>query len=117
MSPTVLIVEDDLDVRETMSMLLEMNGYNVVAAKDGEEGLAELERCGKVDVIFLDLVMPRMTGWQVVERLRADSQLAKIPVVVHSSSDLTPPAGVARVLVKPVQVDQLLATFRELCGR
>jgi CheY-like chemotaxis protein len=116
MSHVVLLVEDEADLRETLRDGLEMYGYTVVAAEDGQHALEELERIDKVCLILLDLLMPRMNGWDFYAKLRERPERAAVPVIVHSSATQAAPAGVTRVLAKPVSFERLIATIREFCG-
>lgn len=113
---TVLLVEDELELRELMQEALELNGYRVVAAADGAEALALVSSVERVCLVILDLLMPRMDGWEFCARARSQPQLAGVPIVVHSSSVAEPPAGANGVLRKPVELDQLLSTVRQYCA-
>jgi CheY-like chemotaxis protein len=115
MSHTVLLVEDEDDLRETMRDALEFNGYAVVAATDGLAALEELDRIDDICLVLLDLLMPRMNGWDFLEQLRARPALAGVPVVVHSSAPSPAPQGATRILQKPLELQRLLAVVRELC--
>jgi CheY-like chemotaxis protein len=113
---TVLVVEDEEELREMMRDALELNGYAVVTATDGREALDKLAGIERLCLVLLDLLMPRMNGWEFVEALRARSEIASVPVVVQSSALASAPAGVARVLQKPVMFDQLLSVVKEYCA-
>ena len=113
---TLLLVEDEDDLRDSMRDLLEGNGYAVIAARDGREALDALDRADALFcLVLLDLLMPRMNGWDFFDAMRTRPQFASIPVVVHSSSPSRAPAGVRRVLQKPLQPERLLAAVREYC--
>jgi CheY-like chemotaxis protein len=115
MNHTVLVVEDEEDLREMMRDALELKGYTVVAARDGQEALEKLSLIKEVCVVLLDLVMPRMNGWDFFAQLRQLSNFADVPVIVHcSSSKQTPPAA-TRVLLKPLEFSQLLNVVHEYC--
>jgi len=116
MTHTVLVVEDEPELREMMRDALELNGYAVVTAEDGQDALDKIGGIEHLCLVILDLLMPVMNGWDFVEKLRQDSKLATIPVVVHSSAPTAVPAGVQRVLQKPLLFDCLLATAREYCA-
>lgn len=116
MPHTLLLVEDEEELRETMREALELSGYTVVAARDGQEALEELDRIGRVCVVFLDLVMPRMNGWDFFAKMRERPELAGVPVIVHTSSPAEAPAGATRVLKKPVPLELLLAVAAAYCG-
>ncbi len=115
MMHTVLVVEDEEELRESIRDLLEYTGYMVVTASNGQEALDALPRIEHLCVVLLDLLMPRMNGWDFVDALRAQPNVANVPVVVHSSAP-KPPEGVARVLSKPLQPERLLSVIREYCA-
>ena len=116
MSHTVLLIEDEDELRESMRDLLEDGGYAVVAARDGQEALDALARIQDLCVVLLDLLMPRMNGWDFFEKMRARPGLSAVPVVVHSSAQSLAPAGVTLVLKKPVQPERLLSVVRAYCA-
>jgi CheY-like chemotaxis protein len=112
----ILVVEDDAGIRDTISELLQLEGFGVDSARDGLEGLSRL-RDRRPDVILLDLFMPGLDGAQFVDRLRADASTSDIPVVLMTG--LEPgsgrePAGVQAVLPKPFELDDLLAAVRRV---
>ncbi len=115
MSPTVLIVEDDEELRDTMREILEDEGYAVLVASEGQEALDAMEHAERVCLVLLDLVMPGMNGWDFFAALRSQVRFAGVPVIVHSSSPRSAPAGVTRVIQKPLQVEGLIAVAREFC--
>ena len=87
---TILVVDDEPDVRNYLKMILEDAGFRVVGAGDGEAAL-EIIRKDKPDFISLDLVMPRKSGHKLLCELRRDEQLARIPVLIvtaHAKDDL-----------------------------
>jgi CheY-like chemotaxis protein len=116
MNHTVLLVEDEEELRETMRDALELNGYAVVAAQDGQAALEELDHIDHVCMVLLDLLMPRMNGWDFLEKMRARPALAEVPVIVHSSAPGRAPRGVTRVLQKPIEFERLLSVVREFCA-
>ena len=111
---SVLIVEDDDDIREMGTIVLESHGYHVAAAKDGLDALQMLERQG-VGLILLDLMMPRMDGEQFLRALRA-SDKADIPVIIMSghgeAAEIARRLSANGLLGKPVDVEVLLKTVR-----
>lgn len=115
---TVLVVEDDLDIREVMRMVLEASGYQVSEAGDGAEALA-VARAQRPDIILLDLMMPGMDGFQFRELQLQDPAIAAIPVVIVSGGGAVPQKAAqlkaAGYLVKPTDVQRLLAVVRDLC--
>ncbi len=115
MKHTVLVVEDEEDLREMMRLALELNGYTVVTAADGRDALAAIARIDRLCLVLLDLVMPGMNGWDFFAEFRARPALASVPVVVHSSAPNGAPAGVTRVVSKPLDLARLLAVVGEYC--
>ncbi|HET9793788.1 MAG TPA: response regulator, partial [Thermoanaerobaculia bacterium] len=81
----ILIVEDDSRLRSGLGDLLRQNGYEVVAAATGEQGISHLRSETRTDLIVLDLRMPGMNGWQFRSEQRRDSALASIPVIVATA--------------------------------
>ena len=80
----VLFIEDDPTVAQMYKLKLELDGYQVTMAKDGEEGL-QLATDVRPDIIFLDIRLPKMDGFAVLERLRGNEQTRHIPVVILSN--------------------------------
>jgi CheY-like chemotaxis protein len=111
---SVLLVEDDFDIREAVSAVLEAEGYTVLTAGNGEEALAILER-GQPCVVLLDLMMPVMSGWDFMDVVRKNQRLEDMPVVVVSAYSERKAEGVRRVLKKPLDVNQLLAAVADYC--
>lgn len=115
--PSVLIVEDDEDMRVVLAQLLEHHGWEPHVASDGVEGLAALERC-RPSLIVLDLGMPRMDGvaFRQAQQRLADARLASVPVVVVSALHDAPAykhrLHAAEVLTKPFEVDALVRAIR-----
>ena len=115
----IFIIEDDADLRETMKELLELEGFSVVTAENGREGIELLERNGKPCLILLDMMMPVMNGWEFLETMQRDQQalLAQIRVAVVSAAaemaDLQQYG--CSVLSKPVNVDRLFALAHAAC--
>jgi DNA-binding response OmpR family regulator len=82
----VLLIEDDVRVRELYELVLKMDEYAVITAETGEEGL-EKAKTEHPDLIFLDIRLPGMNGLEVLENLRQDEATASIPVVILSNLD------------------------------
>ena len=105
----VLVVDDDAAQRELLARFLEREGFAVRTAADGRAGLA-LARAIRPRAILLDVMMPQMDGWSVLSTLKADAELASIPVVMASfvnEPGLANALGAAEYLLKPVEWDQL----------
>jgi CheY-like chemotaxis protein len=85
MGKRVLVVDDDRVIQQLLEVNLELEGYEVVAtAADGKEALEKIAEL-KPDLVILDIMMPKMDGLEVCRRLRADPELAKIPVILLSA--------------------------------
>ena len=111
----VLVVDDDADIRDALGMALTEEGYDAHSVEDGEQALEWLRREAAPNVILLDMMMPRMNGWQFRNAQRADPALAGIPVIVVSAAaeSALSARGAAKalevdaVLRKPVDLDEL----------
>jgi two-component system, sensor histidine kinase and response regulator len=113
---TVLVVEDDHDVRVAVRITLESEGYQVHSVTDGRRALEFLERSPQPpDLILLDLMMPGMDGWEFATRLRASHRLRSIPVVAIPAFDEMPPPGIVAFLRKPLKFDALLHLAAQYC--
>lgn len=109
------MVEDDSGIREAVQLVLEDEGFEVVTATNGAEAVVELEHCEPC-VMLLDLAMPVMSGWELLERLGRDGRLPDgIRVIVVSATPRDVPPGIAAILRKPVRVEELIATIRHYC--
>jgi CheY-like chemotaxis protein len=113
---TVLLVENDPDVREIVHEVLAARGIRTLAAAHGREALEQLARTGwRPDLILLDLTMPVMSGWEFLDAKALDPTIASIPVVVMSAMAGLEPARAGRwidVVRKPVRLETLLALIR-----
>ena len=114
-----LVVDDSPPIRELVVVNLELEGFEVRSAADGQEGL-QVAAAWHPDVITLDVVMPRLGGFDVVERLRADPATADIPVVIvtgraqAADRDRGAALGVDAYLTKPFEPAELVAVVRDL---
>ncbi|MHB8766434.1 MAG: ATP-binding response regulator [Deferrisomatales bacterium] len=114
--PRILVVEDDPSAMELILKVLEAEGMDAVPARDGVEGLA-LARQLQPSAITLDLLMPRVDGWELLESLKNDPETRDIPVVILSCVDREARglrSGAAAYLVKPIDRDVLARTLRRL---
>jgi chemosensory pili system protein ChpA (sensor histidine kinase/response regulator) len=120
--PTVMVVDDSLTMRKVLSRTLEREGYAVVTAKDGMDGLQILQET-KPDIILLDIEMPRMDGFEFARNVRGDQVTAGIPIIMISSRTAekhqshAKELGVNAFLGKPVQDDDLLAEINVQLGK
>jgi len=114
MRKTILVVDDDVRTLKLVGLVLNQEGYDVVAAGTGEEGL-EKARAHGPDLIVLDVLMPGMDGYEVVQRLRADAATARVPVLMLTAkSDLDDQmtgfeVGADDYLTKPFHRDELVS--------
>jgi CheY-like chemotaxis protein len=117
----VLVVDDDDVIRQLITVNLELEGFEVAAAVDGQDCLDKVVEFDPV-VITLDIMMPRLDGWEAASRLRADPRTAGVKVVLLSAraqeADLQrgDRIGVDAYLTKPFDPDELIATVRRLAG-
>jgi CheY-like chemotaxis protein len=115
----ILIVEDDISIRDSLAQLLVYEGYDVIGASNGQEGL-ESVKISKPCVILLDLMMPVMDGWQFSDHLNADPDLSRIPVIIISAhekvSEISKDLRAQGFVKKPINVDQLLETVKLHCS-
>jgi CheY-like chemotaxis protein len=105
----VLVVDDDQTARELMRRLLAKEGFDVITATDGQEGL-EMARRFEPSVITLDVMMPKVDGWDVLKELKADPALADIPVIMVSmldESDRGYRLGAADYMTKPIDRERM----------
>lgn len=115
----ILIAEDERDILELITYTLEFGGYEVIPTTNGEDAL-DLTRHEKPDLVLLDVRMPRMSGYEVCTRIKADDDTRRIPVVfisakgqeaeVNTGYDL----GAIDYILKPFAPDQLLEIIRNI---
>jgi CheY-like chemotaxis protein len=112
---TVLVVDDDTDVRSTVAEILEEEGYDVVPAANGRDALRALLDGTQPDVILLDMMMPEMDGWAFRAEQVHHPRIASIPVVIftayslpHEATDLL---GACCILKKPLRLAELLSAI------
>lgn len=110
----VLVVDDEEDIRETLRDVVEMGGCSAIVAANGADALkllAEQRPC----MIILDLLMPIMTGEELLEAMRKQPRLATVPVIISTSAPERAPAGLP-VLGKPVNIGALWAWMHRSCS-
>ncbi|MEA2092908.1 MAG: response regulator [Patescibacteria group bacterium] len=90
----VLVIEDEEIIREILQKKIKKEGYEVETAKDGEEGISKIKEI-MPDIIILDIVMPKMDGFAVLEEMKKDENIANIPVIIVSNSG------------QPVEIDKV----------
>lgn len=111
---SILVVEDDVAIREGLSALLAGQGFRVVTAKDGQEALDLLHGGLRPNLFLIDLMLPKVTGWNLLKYTREDPDLRSIPtIIVTAQSELTNVIA-DEVFIKPVDVARLLDSVRRL---
>lgn len=117
----VLVVEDQPELREVLCHVLSDGDVVAVGVPDGAAALEFLEREPAPAALILDLVLPRVDGWQVLDRLRVEPQLAPMPIVIISAAPRERVAqalahGPALFLPKPLDAVRLVRSIRRVCG-
>lgn len=121
-APTVLVVEDEGDVAEVLSHSLRREGYRVLTASEAAEGLAVV-LSERPDIVLLDVMMPGITGWEMLERMRQDDATRRIPVIMVTV--LEEPRFVEKAaeydaagyIQKPFRPEEVLRTIRSVLDR
>lgn len=122
MATGILIIEDEEDIRDFAARVLELEGYRVLQAVDGGEGLRML-RQHTVSLVLLDLRLPDCDGWALLEELKGDPQLSMVPVVMFTASAAVSrrsqalAAGAIDYLVKPLSAAKLKETVHSILTR
>ena len=117
--PTILVIDDDPDIRSDLQMLLQERGYRVLTANDGQAGLQRAV-ADMPDLVILDMMMPKMSGIMVVERFKQQSK-RPVPVIMLTGNEsehqrtLAEFMGVDAYLNKPIGMRQLLDRLQRLC--
>lgn len=117
--PSVLVVEDYPDNMALIEEILEDEGYQVLLAEDAEKGLSILES-NEVDLVLMDISLPRMTGLEATRIIKANSSLQHIPVIaitahaMKKDEDEAMEAGCSAFLTKPVNEEEVLKTVKRI---
>jgi CheY-like chemotaxis protein len=118
---SILVVDDQTDSSDAVGLALEHEGVHVRVAHDGEEALGMLQRGFRPCVVVVDLMMPKMDGWEFRQRQLSNPEFAGIPVLIMSGYPNADKAagtlGVRTVLKKPLSVPRLLALVNRHCRR
>lgn len=121
-TPTILVADDEEDLRELVAYRLTRSGYNVIGAEDGQEAF-ELAAERTPDLMILDVMMPKLDGYELTRRVRAEAALRSIPVILltarsqESDIDRGFEVGADDYLKKPFNPDELVARVRAVLGR
>lgn len=118
----ILLVEDDIGIREALREMLEDEGYHVTDAVNGRDALSKLNGAATLpQLILLDLSMPIMSGWAFRDVQRQDARLDTIPVVIFSADrraeQIADQLGVAGCIEKPIDIDLLLELVAQHVSR
>ena len=122
MSKKIMIVDDSRTIRQQVNFTLAKSGFEVVEAEDGAIGLEKLKANPDIAVVVSDVNMPNLNGLEMVEAIRADSNLAQPPIVMLTTEgagelvERARNAGAKGWLVKPFKPDQLIAVVTKLAG-
>jgi DNA-binding response OmpR family regulator len=121
-SKRILLVDDDPEIIESMRSVLEAKGYQVLVARDGNQGLALAER-ELPDLLILDMMMPKKSGFLVLERLKGkDAKTRKMPTIMITANEggrhraYAEMLGVDEYIRKPFAIDKLMASVDRLLG-
>lgn len=120
--PLVLAADDDEDILDLVAFRLERSGYTVIVARDGEEAL-ELAATELPDLAVLDVMMPKVDGFEVTRRLRADEATSRMPIILLTARSQDADvqqgfeAGADDYLRKPFSPDELRARVQAILGR
>ncbi len=119
MSKKLLVVDDEKDILEILKAILEHAGYNVITAEDGEDGVQKAKQ-EKPDLIVTDVMMPRLDGYGLVEKIKADPETSYIPIIMLTAKDQAVDRykglslGVAAYIVKLFDLDELTDTVNDV---
>jgi two-component system chemotaxis response regulator CheY len=121
MGKKVLVVDDSKAIRQSISFVLDQNGYQVTEGADGLEGLDQLNE-GKVDLIITDINMPNLDGIAFIKKVRERDESKYTPILVLTTEsqktimDEGKAAGATGWIVKPFSTDKLLDAVKKVCG-
>ena len=118
----ILVVDDEIYIVHILEFTLTMEGYEVLTAADGEEALRRVEQ-DRPDLVVLDIMMPKMDGYEVLRRLRADEEFRSLPVILLSAKgrpidrETGLEVGADDYIVKPFSPRRLLEKIQDLLDR
>lgn len=120
--PRIVIAEDEPDIRDLITFTLRFAGFDVTAGANGEEGY-EFTKREKPDIVMMDVRMPKMTGYEACRKIKADPEIADIPVVFLSAKgqdseiETGLEAGAEAYLLKPFAPDQLVERLKSILAK
>src|SRR5882724_3555822 len=103
---SVMVVDDNADIREAICGVLEAEGYTALSVEHGQQALDLIDQGRRPCVVLLDLMMPVMSGWEFMKAVNQKHDLDDLPIVVVSAFSEQPAEGARRVLKKPLDIDQ-----------
>jgi DNA-binding response OmpR family regulator len=118
-APRILLVDDEVSLVKMVGKRLQLGGFEVIEAVDGEEALAKAS-AERPDLIILDLMLPKVTGFEVCKRLKQDAAMRHIPIVIFTAraqekdEQLLMSYGADAYIRKPFRADELFSTIRKL---
>jgi|OpeIllAssembly_1097287.scaffolds.fasta_scaffold689702_2 two-component system KDP operon response regulator KdpE len=119
---TILVIEDDLNIRKLAAVNLKARGHRVIETDTAQTGLAQW-RDGLPALVLLDIKLPDLRGWDVLDAISADSKLPTTPVIVMTASGIDVEAGVRRfpnvvkILIKPFDIHDLIQAVEATLGK
>ena len=120
MSKKILVVDDEPDILLTVGQMLEMSGYEVIKAKDGNECIDKMNECQTdPDLIILDIMMPNVSGWDVAAKLKENPKWKDIPIVFLTAKGDTMSVGMGGLaavdyIVKPFDIKDLVIRVKKI---
>lgn len=118
----ILVVDDEPEMVKILQIRLKVSGYEVIAAYDGEQGLS-MARNESPDLIILDVMLPKLTGYQVCSTLKSDNKYKHIPIIMltaraqYTDKDAAFESGADAYIVKPFEFKEFLAKVEEILNK
>jgi CheY-like chemotaxis protein len=109
---TILIIDDDVEIRTALVSVLQDEGYFAYQAANGVEALTLLGQIPRPSAVLVDLMMPELDGWQLIPSLRAQG----LPVIVITATKAEGVEGVGEIMHKPISIDRLVTTIERLAA-
>jgi two-component system chemotaxis response regulator CheY len=122
MAKKILVVDDSSNVRQLVATTLSLDGYEVVEAADGREGLSRIQQNQDFGLVISDISMPNMNGLEMLARIKADAKNSGLPVIMLTTEgepgliQQAKLAGAKAWIIKPFKTELFLATVRKIVG-